>query len=133
MRCQRCSQLNWALVANEKNAAKAECLGLIVCVLCSILHFELRDLGSWKLSFDLFLVWFAVSEADLLVESQLCGIVSPKGLFGVVSSFSTALRVPSGFSDRRFESAPDFSFSTYVKTVLAKRQSTSNQSFRFGN
>ncbi|EIO4610091.1 hypothetical protein LQM09_004581 [Vibrio parahaemolyticus] len=85
------------------------------------------------MSFDLFLVWFAVSEADLLVESQLCGIVSPKGLFGVVSSFSTALRVPSDFSDRRFESAPDFSFSTYVKTVLAKRQSTSNQSFRFGN
>ncbi|ALG51979.1 hypothetical protein FORC6_1653 [Vibrio parahaemolyticus] len=32
------------------------------------------------MSFDLFLVWFAVSEADLLVESQLCGIVSPKGL-----------------------------------------------------
>ncbi|WP_420788465.1 hypothetical protein [Vibrio alginolyticus] len=30
------------------------------------------------MSFDLFLVWFAVSEADLLVESQLCGIVSPK-------------------------------------------------------
>ncbi|TOQ33250.1 hypothetical protein CGG96_25510, partial [Vibrio parahaemolyticus] len=55
------------------------------------------------MSFDLFLVWFAVSETDLLVESQLCGIVSPKGLFGVVSSFSTALRVPSGFSDRRFE------------------------------
>ncbi|TNY78620.1 hypothetical protein CGK63_03500, partial [Vibrio parahaemolyticus] len=40
---------------------------------------------------------------------------------------------PSGFSDRRFETAPDFSFSTYVKLVLAKRQSTSNQSFRFGN
>ncbi|WP_348236479.1 hypothetical protein [Vibrio parahaemolyticus] len=85
------------------------------------------------MSFDLFLVWFAVSEADLLVESQLCGIVSPKGLFGVVSSFSTALRVPSGFSDKRFETAPDLSFSKYVKHVLAKRQSTSNQSFRFGN
>ncbi|TOO26481.1 hypothetical protein CGH39_25565, partial [Vibrio parahaemolyticus] len=27
---------------------------------------------------------------------------------------------PSGFSDRRFETAPDFSFSTYVKFVLAK-------------
>ncbi|TOM78239.1 hypothetical protein [Vibrio parahaemolyticus] len=81
------------------------------------------------MSFDLFLVWFAVSEADLLVESQLCGIVSPKGLFGVVSSFSTALRVPSGFSDKRFETAPDL----YVKQVFAKRQSTSNQSFRFGN
>ena len=104
-----------------------------VRVLCPILHFELRDLGSRKLSFDLFLVWFAVSETDLLVESQLCGVVSPKGLFGVVSSFCTALRVPSGFSDRRFETAPELSFSKHVKLVLAKRQSTSNQSFRFGN
>ena len=104
-----------------------------VRVLCSILHFELRALGSRKLSFDLFLVWFAVSKADLLVESQLCGIVSPKGLFGVVSSFSTALRVPSGFSDRRVETAPELSFSKHIKLVLAKRQSTSNQSFRFGN
>ncbi|MDF5346173.1 DUF3265 domain-containing protein [Vibrio parahaemolyticus] len=41
----RASHLNWALVANEKIAAKTECLGLIVRVLCSILHFELRDLG----------------------------------------------------------------------------------------
>ncbi|HCE3278418.1 hypothetical protein [Vibrio parahaemolyticus] len=73
--------LNAALVANEKIAAKTECLGLIVRVLCSILHFELRELGSRKLSFVLFLVWFAVSEADLLVESQLCGIVSPKVFF----------------------------------------------------
>ncbi|WP_237772950.1 hypothetical protein, partial [Vibrio parahaemolyticus] len=83
------------------------------------------------MSFDLFLVWFAVSEADLLVESQLCGTVSPKVFFGVVSSFSTALRVSSGFSDRRFETAPDLSFLTHVKPVLAKRQLTSNQSFRF--
>ncbi|EID0034501.1 TPA: hypothetical protein NG563_004561 [Vibrio parahaemolyticus] len=67
------------------------------------------------MSFDLFLVWFAVSETDLLVESQLCGIVSPKGLFGVVSSFSTALRVPSGFSDRRFETASDLSVSGHEK------------------
>ncbi len=104
-----------------------------VRVLCSILHFELRALGSRKLSLDLFLVWFAVSEADLLVESQLCGIVSPKSLSGVVSSFSTVLRVPSGFSDKRFETAPELSFSKHIKLVLAKRQSTSNQSFRFGN
>ncbi|WP_353569419.1 hypothetical protein [Vibrio parahaemolyticus] len=72
------------------------------------------------MSFVLFLVWFAVSEADLLVESQLCGIVSPKGLFGVVSSFSTALRVPSGFSDRRFETAPDLSFPTIRKASVGK-------------
>ncbi|EHR5011209.1 hypothetical protein KUH14_004589 [Vibrio parahaemolyticus] len=67
------------------------------------------------------MVGLSVSEADSLVESQLCGIVSPKGLFGVVSSFSTALRVPSGFSDKRLETAPDLSFPKYVKQVLAKR------------
>ncbi|TOO35048.1 hypothetical protein CGH38_23890, partial [Vibrio parahaemolyticus] len=27
-----------------------------------------------------------------------------------------------GFSDRRFETAPDLSFPKYAKTVLAKRQ-----------
>ncbi|TOP14809.1 hypothetical protein CGH22_22295 [Vibrio parahaemolyticus] len=85
------------------------------------------------MSLDLFLVWFAVSEADLLVESQLCGIVFSNELFGVVRLHSTALFVPSGFSDRRFETAPALSFSKYIKLVLAKRQSTSNQSFRFGN
>ncbi|MDU9596051.1 hypothetical protein F7Y47_23440 [Vibrio sp. 1-2-3a] len=53
---KRRSHLNAALVANEENAAKTECLGLIARVLCSILHFELRDLGSRKLSFVLFLV-----------------------------------------------------------------------------
>ncbi len=77
--------------------------------------------------------WFAVSEADSLVESQLCCIVVPKSLFGVQSSFSTALYVPSGFSDRRFETAPELSFSKHIKLVLAKQQLTSNQSFRFGN
>ncbi len=66
------------------------------------------------------MVGFSISETDLLVESQLCGIVSPKGLFGVVSSFSTALRGPSGFSDKRFETAPDLSFSKHAKQALAK-------------
>ena len=118
---KRASHLNAALVANEENAAKTECLGLIVRVLCSILHFELRVLGSRKLSFDLFLVWFAVSEADSLVESQLCDIVFSNELFGVVSPFSTALFVPSGFSERRFKTTPDLSFSKYIKLALAKR------------
>ncbi|WP_180770224.1 hypothetical protein [Vibrio parahaemolyticus] len=63
----------------------------------------------------------SVSEADSLVESQLCDIVFSKELFGVVSPFSTALYVPSGFSDRRFEITPDLSFAKYVKVVLAKR------------
>ncbi|WP_218762379.1 hypothetical protein, partial [Vibrio parahaemolyticus] len=66
-------------------------------------------------------VGFSVSETDLLVESQLCGTVSPKGLFGVVSSFSTAFHVPSGFSDSRLETAPDLSFPKHVKLVLAKQ------------
>ncbi len=42
-------------------------------------------------------------------------------LFGVVSSFSTALYVPSGFSDKRLETAPDLSFPKHVKLVLAKQ------------
>ncbi|HCM1039083.1 TPA: hypothetical protein N2810_004589 [Vibrio parahaemolyticus] len=85
------------------------------------------------MSLDLFLVWFAVSEADLLVESQLCNIVFSNELFGVVRLYSTALFVPSGFSDKRFETAHDLSAPKHVKLVLAKRQLTSNQSFRFGN
>ncbi|MFW1641523.1 hypothetical protein ACEV8D_22310 [Vibrio parahaemolyticus] len=63
---------------------------------------------------------FSVSDADSLVESQLCDIVASNELFGVVSPLSTALCVPSGFSDKRFETAPDLSFSKHVKTVLAK-------------
>ncbi|EOC1818508.1 TPA: hypothetical protein ACN380_004753 [Vibrio parahaemolyticus] len=78
------------------------------------------------------MVGLSVSEADSLVESQLCDMVFSNELFGVVGLYSTALFVPSGFSDRRFETAPDLSFSKHTKTVLAKRQSISNQSFRFG-
>ncbi|MGI9945614.1 hypothetical protein [Vibrio alginolyticus] len=54
-------------------------------------------------------------------------------LFGVVSPFSTALFVPSGCSERRFKTTPDLSLPKYIKIVLAKRQLTSNQNFRFGN
>ncbi|MDN4709561.1 hypothetical protein QYZ44_06840 [Vibrio parahaemolyticus] len=60
------------------------------------------------------MVGFSVSETDLFVESQLCNIVFSKDFFGVVSPFSTALSVPSGFSDRRFETAPDLSLLKYV-------------------
>ncbi|MBE3714252.1 hypothetical protein WOB87_12655 [Vibrio parahaemolyticus] len=67
------------------------------------------------------MVEFSVSETDLFVESQLGDIVCLKELFGVVGSFSAALTVPSGFSDRRFETAPDLSFLKHTKTVLAKR------------
>nr|WP_321281270.1 hypothetical protein [uncultured Vibrio sp.] len=84
-------------------------------------------------------LWFfvrlglSISETDLLVESQLCGIVFSNELFGVVRLHSTALFVPSVFSDRRFETAPDLSFSKHVNLVLAKLQLTSNQSVRLGN
>nr|WP_241542495.1 hypothetical protein [Vibrio vulnificus] len=60
-------------------------------------------------------------------------MVFPKDLLGFVSPFSTALCVPSGFSDGRFDTAPDLSFSKHGKLVLAKRQLTSNQSVRLGN
>ncbi|MDF4395825.1 hypothetical protein P3390_23415 [Vibrio parahaemolyticus] len=60
-------------------------------------------------------------------------MVYQKGLFGAVNPFSAALYVPSGFSDSRFETAPDLNFPKHVKLVLAKRQLTSNQSVRFGN
>ncbi|TOP27019.1 hypothetical protein CGH19_23290 [Vibrio parahaemolyticus] len=80
-----------------------------------------------------FEVGFSVSETDLFVESQLCDIVFSNELFGVVSPFSTELFVPSGFSERRFKTAPDLSFSKHIKTVLAKWQATSNENFRSGN
>ncbi len=57
-----------------------------------------------------FVVGLSVSAADSLVESQLCDIVFSNELFSVVILFSTALFFPSGFSNRRFESAPDLSF-----------------------
>ncbi|HHC6764236.1 TPA: hypothetical protein ACN329_004709, partial [Vibrio parahaemolyticus] len=66
-----------------------------------------------------FEVGFSVSETDLLVESQLCNIVFSKDFFGVASPFSTALTVPSGFSDRRFETAPDLRILKYIKRALA--------------
>ncbi|MBE5118881.1 hypothetical protein [Vibrio parahaemolyticus] len=80
-----------------------------------------------------FVVGLSVSETDLFVESQLGDIVFSNELFGVVSPFSTALFVPSGFSERRFKTAPDLSFSKHIKTVLAKWQATSNENFRSGN
>ncbi|MGF1813099.1 hypothetical protein L4D03_25425 [Vibrio alginolyticus] len=72
------------------------------------------------------MVGLSVSEADSLVESQLCDIVFSNELVGVVRLYSTALFVPSGFGDRRFETAPDLSPSIYEIWVLAKPQSTSS-------
>jgi len=65
---------------------------------------------------------FPVSEAVPLVESLLCCLVFPKALFGVLSPFSTALQIPRGFSNSRFETALDLSLLESLKTVLAKSQ-----------
>ncbi len=70
-----------------------------------------------------FLLWldFLFQKPIYLLKLSFVLLSFSNELFGVVSPFSTALHVPSGFSDRRFETAPDLSFSKHVKTVLAKR------------
>ncbi len=42
---------------------------------------------------------FWVTESNFFAETLLCEIGFPKALFGVVSPFSAALFVPSGFID----------------------------------
>ncbi|TOK31707.1 hypothetical protein CGI16_24265 [Vibrio parahaemolyticus] len=64
---------------------------------------------------------FGLNGRYFSAETLLCEIAFPKGLFGVVSPFSAALNVPSGFIDRCFETTPDLSFTKYVKVVLANR------------
>ncbi len=68
-----------------------------------------------------FVVGFSVSEQIYLLKISFVLLSFSNELFGVVSPFSTALLIPSGFSDRRFETAPDLSFRKHVKLVLAKR------------
>ncbi len=76
----RCSPLSRALVANEDNAAKSENLGLMNCaiLLGFVSGYRLLKLCS------ILILWFcfAVSDANSLVESQLCDIAFPKGFFG---------------------------------------------------
>ncbi|PIS69651.1 hypothetical protein H271_11095 [Vibrio parahaemolyticus 1911C] len=43
----------------------------------------------------------------MFAESPHCEIIFPKELFGVVILLSTALFVPSGFSEKRFGTTPD--------------------------
>ncbi len=47
---------------------------------CALLDSALRTSGSWlaELSFELFLVWLAVSEADLLVEVSFVALFLQK-------------------------------------------------------
>ncbi len=82
-----------------------------------------------------FLLWldFPFQKPIRLLRVSSVMLSFSNELFGVVRLYSTALFVPSGFSDRRFETAPDLSLPIHIKLVLAKRQSTSNQSVRFGN
>ncbi|EJG0735708.1 hypothetical protein C4G28_RS23040 [Vibrio parahaemolyticus] len=70
-----------------------------------------------------FLLWldFLFQKPIYLLKLSFVLLSFSNELFGVVSSFSKALLIPSGFSDKRFETVPDLSFSKHVKTVLAKR------------
>ncbi|TOJ42157.1 hypothetical protein CGI38_23595 [Vibrio parahaemolyticus] len=66
----RCSPLNAALVANEKNGAKTKCLGLRSSAFW--LGFRISTsscLGLWKSIVVSFVVGFSISETDLYVES----------------------------------------------------------------
>ncbi len=82
-----------------------------------------------------FLLWLGfLFQKPIHLLKVSFGILSfSNEIFGVVSPFSKALHIPSGFSGRRFETAPDLSLPKRIKLVLAKRLSTSNQSLRFGN
>ncbi len=54
------------------------------------------------------------------VESPHCEIGFPKALFGVVSSFSTALFVHVVSLRSRFETTPDLSASKHTKFIVCK-------------
>ncbi len=70
-----------------------------------------------------FLLWldFQFQKPIYLLKVSFVILSFSNELFGVVGPFSTALHIPSGFSDRRFETAPELSFSKHIKLVLAKR------------
>ena len=70
-----------------------------------------------------FILWldFLFQKPIYLLKVSFVILSFSNELFGVVSPISTALFVPSGFSDSRFETAPDLSFLKHIKLVLAKR------------
>ncbi|MCR9814241.1 hypothetical protein, partial [Vibrio parahaemolyticus] len=70
-----------------------------------------------------FLLWlnFLFQKPIYLLKARSVALSFPKELLGFVSPLSTAFCVPSGFTDSRFETAPDLSFLKHVKLVLAKR------------
>ncbi|TON16294.1 hypothetical protein CGH32_25065, partial [Vibrio parahaemolyticus] len=57
----------------------------------------------------MFLVWLVClfQKPFYLLKACPVTLFIQKELFGVVSLFSTTLHIPSGFSDSRFETAPD--------------------------
>ena len=66
----RCSPLNAALVANEKNAAKTKYLGLrFVCFWLGFRISISSYLGLQNRALVSFVVVFSISETDLYVES----------------------------------------------------------------
>ncbi|WP_170889237.1 hypothetical protein [Vibrio sp. B1-2] len=87
----RCQPLSRALVASGKNAAKSECLGLMYRAILLLFVAECGLLKLCSIFSVVVLFCFAVSDANVLVESQLCGIVFPKDFFGAFSQFSAAL------------------------------------------
>ncbi|MBB1477373.1 hypothetical protein [Shewanella sp. SG41-3] len=76
-----------ALVASEKNAAKSEKLRLM--------NYARFCIWVWfaEVVFDFLMLrfCFAVSDANLHVEIQLCDIAFPKGLLGILGQFSATL------------------------------------------
>ncbi len=97
-----------------------------MCVFGSVSYFNFDSVGCAKIEFW-FLLWldFPFQKPIHWLKVSSVTLSFSNELFGVVSPFSTALYIPSGFSDRRFEIAPDLSFSKHIKIVLAKLQSTS--------
>ncbi|EIZ1344099.1 hypothetical protein MOU86_003576 [Vibrio parahaemolyticus] len=63
---------------------------------------------------------FGLNDTEFCVELSLGEIVVSKANLFAESTFSTALLVPSGFIDRRFETAPDLIFSKHKTLVSAK-------------
>ena len=70
-----------------------------------------------------FLLWldFLFQKPIYLLKVSFVLLSFSNELFGVVSPFSTALLIPSGFSGIRFETAPDLRFLKHVNLVLSKR------------
>ncbi|HHJ3243586.1 TPA: hypothetical protein ACQJOV_004761, partial [Vibrio parahaemolyticus] len=77
--------------ANEENAANSRSLGLNFCVVLVSSFAQVFVFLKPLINFQA--VLFVISETNLLAEGQHCGITFSKALFGVASSFSTALFV----------------------------------------